>query len=81
MVDYRYPDGRSARMVAAPIRVAGVGLPARAAPAMGADTDAELRAAGYSDAQIAALRASGVISDSATTKPGTSESIELAASG
>jgi len=81
VVDYRYPDGRSARMVAAPIRVAGVGLPARAAPAMGADTDAELRAAGYSDAQIAALRASGVISDSATTKPGTSESIELAASG
>ena len=48
---------------------------------MGADTDAELRAAGYSDERIAALRASGVISDSATTKPGTSESIELAASG
>jgi len=81
LVDYRYPDGRSARMIAGPIRVAGVGLPARAAPAMGADTDAELRAAGYSDAQIAALRASGVISDSPTTKPGTSESIELAASG
>jgi succinate---hydroxymethylglutarate CoA-transferase len=81
VVDYRYPDGRSARMIAGPIRVPGVGLPARAAPAMGADTDAALRAAGYSDAQIAALRASGVISDSPTTKPGTSESIELAASG
>ena len=81
IVDYRYPDGRSARMIAGPIRVPGVGLPARAAPAMGADTEAELRAAGYSDAQIAALRASGVISDSPATKPGTSESIELAASG
>jgi succinate---hydroxymethylglutarate CoA-transferase len=81
VVDFRYPDGRSARMIAAPIRVPGVGLPARAAPAMGADTDAELRAAGYSDAQIAALRASGVIADFPTTKPGTSESIELAASG
>jgi succinate---hydroxymethylglutarate CoA-transferase len=81
VIDYRYPDGRSARMIAGPIRVPGVGLPARAAPAMGADTEAELRAAGYSDAQIAALRASGVISDSPATKPGTSESIELAASG
>ena len=59
--DYTYPDGRTARMVAAPIRVPGVELPARAAPAMGADTDAELRAAGYSDERIAALRAAGVI--------------------
>ena len=81
VVDYRYPDGRSARMIAGPIRVPGVDLPARAAPAMGADTDGELRAAGYSDAQIAALRASGVISDSPTTKTGASESIVLAASG
>jgi succinate---hydroxymethylglutarate CoA-transferase len=81
VVDYRYPDGRSARMIAGPIRVPGAGLPARAAPAMGADTDAELRGAGYSDAQIAALRASGVIADSPTTKTGASESIVLAASG
>jgi crotonobetainyl-CoA:carnitine CoA-transferase CaiB-like acyl-CoA transferase len=61
VVDFRYPDGRSARMVAGPIRVPGVTLPARAAPAMGAHTDAQLRAAGYSEAQICALRASGVI--------------------
>jgi crotonobetainyl-CoA:carnitine CoA-transferase CaiB-like acyl-CoA transferase len=27
VVDYRYPDGRSARMIAGPIRVPGVGLP------------------------------------------------------
>jgi succinate--hydroxymethylglutarate CoA-transferase len=81
VVDFRYPDGRSARMIAAPIRVPGVSLPARAAPAMGADTEVQLRAAGYSEEQIAALRASGVISDSPTTKTGTSESIALAASG
>jgi succinate--hydroxymethylglutarate CoA-transferase len=61
VADYAYPDGRSARMVAPPIRVPGVELPARAAPAMGADTDAELRAAGYSDERIAELRAAGVI--------------------
>jgi crotonobetainyl-CoA:carnitine CoA-transferase CaiB-like acyl-CoA transferase len=59
--EYAYPDGRSARMVAAPLRFPGVELPARAAPAMGADTEAELRAAGYSDERIAALRAAGAI--------------------
>ncbi len=59
--DYAYADGRSARMVAAPLRFPGVELPARAAPAMGADTEAELRAAGYSDERIAALRAAGAI--------------------
>jgi crotonobetainyl-CoA:carnitine CoA-transferase CaiB-like acyl-CoA transferase len=48
-------------MIASPIRVAGADAPARAAPAMGADTEAELRAAGYSEERIAALRAAGVI--------------------
>jgi crotonobetainyl-CoA:carnitine CoA-transferase CaiB-like acyl-CoA transferase len=81
VVDFRYPDGRSARMIAGPIRVPGVSPPARAAPAMGADTEAQLRAAGYSGEQIAALRASGVIADSETPRTGTSESIALAASG
>ena len=61
VLDFCYPDGRSARMVANPIRVPGASLPKRAAPAMGADTDAELRAAGYSEERIAALRAAGVI--------------------
>jgi crotonobetainyl-CoA:carnitine CoA-transferase CaiB-like acyl-CoA transferase len=82
VVDFRYPDGRSARMIAGPIRVPGVSLPLRAAPAMGADTDAQLRAAGYSDEQIAALRAAGVIAF--TGKPeasSVSESVQLAASG
>ena len=62
VLDFDYPDGRpSARMIAAPIRVPGATLPTRAAPAMGADTEAELRAAGYSDERIAALRAAGAI--------------------
>ena len=61
IADFAYPDGRSARMIAAPIRIPGVELPTRAAPAMGADTEAELRGAGYSEERIAALRAAGVI--------------------
>ena len=61
ITDFAYPDGRSARMIACPIRVPGVEAPTRAAPAMGADTEAELRAAGYSAERIAALRAAGVI--------------------
>ncbi|MGQ0653070.1 MAG: CaiB/BaiF CoA transferase family protein [Betaproteobacteria bacterium] len=61
VAEYAYPDGNRTRMVAAPIRFAGVALPTRAAPSMGADTVAELRAAGYSDERIAALRAAGVI--------------------
>ena len=59
---FAYPGGGSARMVAAPIRFPGVELPARAAPPMGADTVEQLRAAGYSDERISALRAAGVIS-------------------
>jgi len=69
VLDFGYPDGRSARMVAGPIRVPGVSLPTRAAPAMGADTDAQLRAAGYSDQQIAALRAAGVIASTEIREP------------
>jgi crotonobetainyl-CoA:carnitine CoA-transferase CaiB-like acyl-CoA transferase len=61
IAEFSYPDGRSARMIAAPIRIPGVELPTRAAPAMGADTDAELRRAGYTEERIAALRAAGVI--------------------
>jgi crotonobetainyl-CoA:carnitine CoA-transferase CaiB-like acyl-CoA transferase len=61
LADYLYPDGRSARMVAGPIRVAGVSLPHVAAPAMGADTDAMLLDAGYSADQIDVLRQAGVI--------------------
>lgn len=63
VVDFAYADGRKARMVAAPIRVPGVALPANAAPAMGAHTDALLREAGYPDTRIAELRAAGVIAE------------------
>jgi crotonobetainyl-CoA:carnitine CoA-transferase CaiB-like acyl-CoA transferase len=82
VVEFAYPDGRSARMVAGPIRVAGVELPARAAPPMGAHTDELLREAGYSEARIAALRAAGAIgsADQAERAP-VSESTGLAAAG
>ena len=61
VAEYAYPDGESARMVACPIRIPGVELPTRAAPAMGADTVAELRGAGFTDERIAELRAAGAI--------------------
>ena len=82
VVDFVYGDGRVARMVAGPIRVSGVTLPTRAAPTMGADTDALLRAAGYSDASIAALRAAGVIAGAKTPdSAAASEAVVLAAAG
>jgi crotonobetainyl-CoA:carnitine CoA-transferase CaiB-like acyl-CoA transferase len=82
VVEYAYPDGHTARMVACPIRVSGVTLPAHAAPPMGADTDALLREAGYSDARIAALRAAGVIAAAgAEESVAASEAVVLAASG
>ena len=62
LADFAYPDGKSARMVASPIRIGGVELPHVAAPKMGADTDATLARAGYTAEQIAVLRADGVIS-------------------
>ena len=61
VLDFRYGDGRSARMVANPIRVPGVELPTRAAPRMGEHNDVLLREAGFDDAAIAKLRALGVI--------------------
>jgi len=64
------------------VRVPGVDLPARAAPSMGAHTEALLREAGYSDAGIAALRAAGAIAAADESKPGaTSEAVALAAAG
>jgi crotonobetainyl-CoA:carnitine CoA-transferase CaiB-like acyl-CoA transferase len=61
VLGYQYPDGRSARMIANPIRVAGVDLPHRAAPRMGEHTEALLREAGFDAAAIAKLQALGVI--------------------
>jgi len=50
-----------ARMVAGPIRDAGAEAPCEPAPALGADTDAALRDCGFSEREIAAFRAEGVI--------------------
>lgn len=59
--EFHYGDGRTARLLANPIRIGDVGLPARAAPAMGAHTDEVLRDIGCSDDDIADLRARSVI--------------------
>ena len=59
--DFAYPDGRKARLIANPIRSAGTEWPRRAAPALGADTDALLAEIGYDAARIARLRKEGVV--------------------
>jgi succinate--hydroxymethylglutarate CoA-transferase len=59
--DFAYPDGRSVRLLASPLRCSDVELPRRAAPALGADTDALLREAGYGAERIEALRAAKVV--------------------
>jgi len=61
VTDYARAGGPPARMVANPIRMPGITLPARAAPALGAQTDALLEALGYDAARIARLRACGAI--------------------
>jgi crotonobetainyl-CoA:carnitine CoA-transferase CaiB-like acyl-CoA transferase len=52
---------RPLRVLANPIRLDGERLPTRAAPKLGADTDSVLDEAGFTSAEIAALRASGTI--------------------
>lgn len=49
------------RVMASPVRVDGQRLPGRACAPLGADTDALLREAGYSDAERAALQQQGVV--------------------
>lgn len=58
---YPHPRRDDFRMVAPAFRVPGEAMPRRAAPALGADTEAVLREIGYDAARIAALRAEGVI--------------------
>ena len=59
--DFAYPDGRTAKLIASPIRSPGTEWPRRAAPALGADTDALLGEIGYDAARIARLRAAGAV--------------------
>lgn len=59
--EFAYPDGRTARLIANPIRSTDTEWPQRAAPALGADTDALLQEIGYDAARIARLRAEGVV--------------------
>ena len=54
-------DYGGAHMVAAPVRESASEPPSQAAPALGADTDAVLRDCGFSQGEIAALRAGKVI--------------------
>jgi crotonobetainyl-CoA:carnitine CoA-transferase CaiB-like acyl-CoA transferase len=54
-------DYGAARMVAGPVRDGASEPPSQAAPALGADTDAVLRDCGFSQGEIAALRAGKVI--------------------
>ena len=49
------------RMLATPLKVAGAEMPTRAGPALGADTDNVLQELGYGQAEIEALRTSGVV--------------------
>lgn len=56
-----HPDRPELRVLANPIRLDGERLPNRAGPLLGADTASVLVEAGYSVAEIADLKASGVI--------------------
>lgn len=56
-----HPDRAELRVLANPIRLDGERLPNRAGPLLGADTGAVLVEAGYSVAEIADLKARGVV--------------------
>ncbi len=56
-----HPDRETVHVLASPIKVDGQRLPNRAAPLLGADSDAVLRDAGYGADEVAELRAAGVI--------------------
>ena len=58
---YQRPGEKDVRMAAPAFRFPGEAMPTQAAPSYGADTDAVLRALGYDDAQLSALRAKRVV--------------------
>jgi len=55
-----HPDMPGFRALANPIKLDGLRLPQRPAPALGADTDEVLREIGYDEAALASLRDAGV---------------------
>lgn len=54
-------EGRAMPSLATPVRLAGVEAPRAPAPELGADTDRVLAAAGFAPAEVADLRARGVV--------------------
>ncbi|WP_342643747.1 CaiB/BaiF CoA transferase family protein [Rhodoligotrophos ferricapiens] len=62
LAEFKRPEGgEPVRMLAGPIRVNGNPAPAKAAPAMGFDTDALLSRLGYDQDTISAMRRKGFI--------------------
>ncbi len=57
----RREGGETVEMLGSPIRLGGGPVPRRAAPALGADTEAVLRDLGCDEAEIAALRKDGAV--------------------
>ena len=60
VLDFLYPDGRSIRLLALPVRT-GDPHPVKAAPTMGEHTEALLAELGYDAQRILTLRAAGVV--------------------
>jgi crotonobetainyl-CoA:carnitine CoA-transferase CaiB-like acyl-CoA transferase len=56
-----HPDCADLEVLASPIKLDGQRLPNRAAPLLGADTDAILGDLGYDADAVARLRAGGVV--------------------
>lgn len=56
-----HPDRENVQVLASPIKLDGERLPNRAAPVLGADSDAILNELGYDEQAIAKLRASGIV--------------------
>jgi crotonobetainyl-CoA:carnitine CoA-transferase CaiB-like acyl-CoA transferase len=56
-----HPANPALRRLANPIKVDGQRLPAQPAKALGADTEVLLREIGYSDGEIATLRANKAV--------------------
>ena len=61
VLDLPHPARPDLKVLASPIRLNGARLPGQAGPSYGADTAALLAAQGYSEDEIAHLRALGAV--------------------